>query len=265
MVVYELLIYKDLKGFNPIISGYNFFNEVVMGDRAITFSNIHSSKKYKQDMVGDVSRLGFDKKKLLKSFRNKGAAYIWETFYNIRTEDYNLIKGLSIKDIENEKLLDLTLFGNTLLENPKNITYSLSLVGFDQGWEINIPFDNEEKLYSLISLFMKKAGEYTYDKEGLIKSETPEEKEKRKPWKDAFKTHILVIGGGAVKYAPKLKQFETAKRIFLEGKNNEISFIINNHYKRLINTPHFKRLIEYGFKEEYCLANKHFLESVDKI
>lgn len=76
---------------------------------------------------------------------------------------------------------------------------------------------------------------------------------------DAYDTPVLIIGENAVKYIKKLPAFEKVTRFSLIESGNEINFIINRKLDKLKQTKHYKNLINLGFRDDICLANKSFV------
>ena len=92
-----------------------------------------------------------------------------------------------------------------------------------------------------------------------------EEKKDRQCWPDAYETPVLIIGGDINQIKDKIASFVPAKIIRCEKEGQELSFVINHNFERLIHLPEYVLLLKLGFKEEDCLANLPFiLQYVDK-
>src|SRR3989338_3494898 len=73
----DLLTYRDEQGnLSPIISGYNFYTKLAKSDRLITFSHIHETETYKQDMLRDLVQLGYDSQTILEQIREKSGVFL---------------------------------------------------------------------------------------------------------------------------------------------------------------------------------------------
>ncbi len=262
----ELLTFKDSQGnLSPVISGYNWYNELAKSDRIITFSNIHTSDAYMQAMLKDLERLGYASQSILEYIREKGGAFFWDPAYRIRDDKENLLPNLKIKDIRTNRYVNLMSYIKPLSEYLEFINCKGFLLAEDQGWELDMPFKSKGELVDLVNLFLMKSGEHIYDEKGEIVEESDEEKRLRNPWDDAYIIPVLIVGEKALKYADELPQFDQATKICLIEDNNEISFIIHKDIDRLRNLSHYEQLKKLGFSEEICLGNKPFLRDIDEI
>jgi len=262
----DLLTFKDSQGIlSPIITGYNLYTTIPNCDSMISFSNIHGTEDYKQDMLTDLARLGYNPQIISGHIRKKGGAFLHDLGdFRIRDDNGNLLPGLRIKDIRSGKYLDLDKFTEPLINYPQFRDAEGYLIDEDYGWELDMPFNNKKELMDLVSLFLKKSGEYLYDEDGEKIVETYEEKESRSPWADAYKLPVLLLGEAALRYADELPHFVSATKVSLRENSNEISFTIHKNLETLRSLPHYKQLLQLGFEEEGCLGNKPFIKYVDK-
>ncbi len=261
----DLISLKDARGdLSPIISGYNCYNKLPIANRVTTFSNIHRTEIYKQDMLRDLARLGYDARLVLEHIRDKTGALLWDTSYNIRDHLGNILPGLRIRDLRTGRYLDLRKYLKNLCEYSEFSEERGSLVAEDPGWQLDMPFSNKIELMILADLFLKKSGEHVYDKRGIVLPETEEEKMARSPWTDSYRSPVLIVGEGALSFLNELPHFDTATRISLIENGNEISFIIHRMFDILKGLPHYATLKKLGFKEEVCLGNKSFLIDIDE-
>lgn len=262
----SLLLFQDEKGkIAPIITGYNWYTSVPEFDRIVTLSHIHETEVYKFAMVKSLQTLGYKRDSILRCIRSKTGAFLPESDFIFTDDKGNLLSGLGIKDTRIGRHITASTF-NSLQEI---IAYLQSakeyLILEDSGWELDMPFHNREELVNLTNRFLRKYSGYFYDKEGSIINETSRQKERRKPWPDAYKTPVLLLGSEALKYAKDIPHFIQALKISLIENNNEISFVIHKNMKILRYLPHYQQLKKLGFREEPCLANKPFiLRYVDK-
>ncbi|MBW2974008.1 hypothetical protein KY346_06500 [Candidatus Woesearchaeota archaeon] len=262
----ELLTYRDSDGLLvPVISGYNWYAKLTKSDRVITFSNIHETESYKEDMLRDLEELGYDHKDILNQIREKAGAFIHDLEFRLRDDDGNLLPGLRIKDTRTGKYIDLENYQDALINYQEFTDAEGCLIDEDQGWELDMPFKGERELMSLVNLFLKKSGKHIYDVRGNIIKETDEEQDARAPWSDAYKVPVLLLGETALRYADKLPQFVPVTKFALKENNNEISFIIHNNIKYLKSLNQYTQLLRFGFAEEECLGNKPFIRYVDEI
>ncbi len=223
----SLLTIKDDSGImRPVITGYNFYNSLPISDTSVTFSNIHGTEEYKQDMLRDLEKLGYDPRRVLEQIRNKGGTFLWDLDFIIRGQDGNLLPGVIIKDVRNAKYLELEKFPHSTIDNPE---LSGHLIGEDFGWEVNIPFFNIKDLLELVNLFARKSGIFIYDDDGTIVNESWNERTLRGSWTDAYKVPVLLLGETAIKYSKILPHFVPVTKISLIDKSNEISYLNNNN------------------------------------
>lgn len=261
----SLLSFKDEKGnLTPIISGYNFYPTLPQSKSIITFSNMHETERYKEYMLEDLEKIGYDSKILIDLIRQKRGVFFWYPNYRIRN-DSGVVLNINIKDLRNGKYIQLEKYGSALIKHEEFLYSKGYLLAEGQGWELNLPFKNKEELKCLSNLFLIKAGLHIYDENGVEIQESVEEKLLRAHWPDAYETPVLIIGKSAMDYAKELPHFDIAIKIALIENNNEISFIIHKKIDFLKQMHHYPQLQELGFTEEECLCNKPFLDDIDKI
>lgn len=262
----DLLTFKNSQDrLSPVITGYNWYTTLPKSDSVITFSNIHETEAYKQDVLRDLGKLGYDPQIILRYIRKKAGAFLWELYFEIRDNKCNILPGLKIKDIRTKQHIDLEPFIKPLDEYGLFADCDGYLLGESQGWELDIPFNNKKELMNLVDLFSNKSGKHIYDQKGRIIEETDEERKLRSPWADAYETPVLLLGETALRYADELPHFIPATKICLIENSNEISFVIHRNLEQLRNLPHYEWLLQLGFSEETCLGNKPFIaEYVDK-
>lgn len=261
----DLLTFRDYAGnLAPIISGYNWYTTSSNCDSIITFSNIHETEPYKDAMLNDLKKWGYDSDFLNSQMRQKFSALLWDPAYRIRDDKGDLLR-LKIKDLAREEYLKLENYGQTLIGYAKFLGSKSNLLAEGEGWEIDIPFNNKVELLEVVNLFLRKASIYVYNKEGIEIQETDKERLLRSPWPDAYKTPVLIIGKGALEYHKELPHFDVATKMILVEDNNEISFIIHKHFELLKDLTQYKDLQRLGFTEEKCLGNTPFLNDIDRI
>jgi len=257
----SLISFKDENGYpKPIITGYNWFDNLIKLDRIVTFSHIHESEDYKVEMMRDLVKLGYSQKKLLNCFRKKEGIFIWDPDFIIR-ENGEILPGLRIFDLRTREDIELKEYLFPLVDYPKFQNGYGQLVAEDKGWEFNHKFKSKKELLALIKLFLQKSGFHIYDINNRIILESTEEINKRNPWSGAYKTPVLLLGENALKFQEELPDFVPATKIALKEKNNEISFVIQAKLDLLRDTTQYQDLINYGFGEEVCLANKPFIKA----
>ena len=262
----DLITFKDSEGrLSPIISGYNWYIKLAKYDRIITFSNVHETETYESAMLKDLNKLGYNPNTVLEQIRDKAGAFLWNPIYRIRGDKNDVLVGLKIKDIRTGQYINLQNYIKPLSEYSEFINSKGYLLAEDQGWELNIPFNNKKELMTFVNLFLRKSGTYIYDENGVRIPETYEERILRAPWTDAYRIPVLIIGKSSLKYASELPYFDQATKIFLVENNNELSFIIHKNLDFLRNLSHYEQLKKLGFKEEICLGKKPFLKDIDEI
>ena len=100
----DLMIFKDSKGLlSPIITGYNWYVTFPKYSSIINFSNIHETDAYKEDMLKDLGRFGYDSQLILNHIREKGGYFLWKSSFEIRDQKGNLLPGLKIKDVRTKQ------------------------------------------------------------------------------------------------------------------------------------------------------------------
>jgi len=253
---------KDV--FSPIISSYNIFNQLLKTDSVITLSNIHETPDYEEDMLNDLVALGYPSEPVISNKRDKLAFFLWKHFYRTRDNKGDML-DLKLKNSMDNQIIPLEKYPLPLENYPGLDILRDSLVAEADGLEFNIEFKNKKDLLQITQLFTRKSGTKIYDSQGDEIYESQDEIAKRKPWRDAYETPMLIIGEGAVKYYKELPQFEKAMKIELLEGENEISFIIHNKLEILRALPCYPILKKLGFCEIPCLANKPFLIDVNMI
>ena len=140
----DLLTSKDPQGrLSPVITGYNLYITLPEFDSVITFSNIHGTEAYKQDMITDLARLGYDPQIILRYIREKAGAFLHNLEFRIRDDGGNLLPGLRIKDTRTGEYLNLEKFSEPLVNYSQFKGAKGCLICEDQGWELDMPFNNK--------------------------------------------------------------------------------------------------------------------------
>jgi len=262
----DLLTFKNCQNrLSPIITGYNWYITIPESNSIVTFSNIHETESYKQEMLRDLEKFGYDSKIILKYIREKAGAFLHDLEFRIRNEEGDLLPMLRIKDIRTGKYLDLDKFLEPLINYPQFKDIEGYLIDENQGWELDISFNNRAELLKLVDLFLRKSGLFLYDEKGEKIEEVDKERKLRSPWGDAYETPVLLLGETALRYADKLPHFIPATKIALKENSNEISFVIHKNLEELRNLSHYEQLLRLGFNEEKCLGNSSFIiRYVDK-
>ncbi len=260
----DLLTWKDKYG-NPssIISGYNWFSSSPDFNQTFSFSNIHETTDYFKDMASDLNLLGYSSSTIKNALRKKGGAFYHELRFRVNDDQGNPLSGLKIKDLRTKEYIDLKKYSKPLIHYPEFEDADGLLVAEDIGYEINLNFSSEDNLFTLCDLFTRKANLEKYNDAGEVVVETSEEFTERNPWKDAYRTPVLIIGDAATKYKDKLPQFDQASKFCFRKEGNEISFIIQKALDSLKEMLHYDFLLKSGFKQELCLANKPFIKFVN--
>jgi hypothetical protein len=245
-----------------IISGYNYYPRIasVNSNKILTFSNMHETKDYFASMMKDILSSGYPNDYVLMQVRDKYGTYRWEPNFRFRDDKGKVYPDLRIKDTRNNKYVDFSIIPFASFEEAGYTATEVSdFSGENKGWEINIGCDLVKDIIKLASLFVSKSSILPFDKNGMPKPETLEDKEIRDPWPDAYDTPVLIIGGDINQIREKVSSFIPAKIIRLEKDNKELSFIINSNFEKLKRIKEYDSLIELGFKEEDCLANLPFI------
>lgn len=247
----DLLSYRTEQGkLLPVITGFNFYNRPSSCERMITFSHIHESKEYKQDMLNDLKTIGYDRNYVIRHVRNKGSRFLWNPAYNFRKKGGKIFPRLKIKDLRDNTYIDLEIYENNLIDHPNFRKSRGYLIAENCGWELNLPFNNKKELLELTSLFLSMS--QVSSKHNIIS------------WRDAYKVPVIILGNDALKYVIDLKGFDKVIRFYFIENQNEINFIIDQKLKILKNLNHYDALMKIGFREEICLANKAFIEDINK-
>ncbi len=230
----------------PLISGYNWYSTVIPeADRAIILSHLHETQAYQEAMIKDLETLRYHKDDIVKRIRNKGARHLWDPRFIHRDEKGELLH-LTLEDKRSGVCINLQPYQSPLSFYPEFVQSKGYLIADEQGWEINMPFHSKQELKTLTSLVLEKST-----------------REHEKPWPDAYKIPVLLLGKSALDCAKELPDFECASKISMYGGNNEISFVIHKSLIILKASEHYKELMDLGFSEEPCLANKSFVWSID--
>jgi len=259
-----LIAHKDEDGnSSPIITGYNWYNKLPKADRIATFSNIHESDAYKQEMLVDLEKLGYSRDQILEYLREKGSFFIWELDFKFCDQDGKPYKKLRVWDIKQKQWLDLKLYKQPLIKYDGYKEREGNFVAEDLGWQLDMPFHSREELLSLIGLFIQKGSEFLFDLkgnkfEGLTSNQSLY-------WSGSYETPVLLLGQEAMRYADELIDFTQATKVAFYRGSNEISFIVHRRLEELRESSNYNFLIKQGFQEELCFGNKIFIkEYVDK-
>lgn len=248
------LMFYDAEGkTTEIITGYNLYDKLSTTNRIITFSHMHRAKNYRRDMLQDLIRLGYKRKQIEKNIRDKMGCYRWEL-------DFIISPNVRIRNRKTGTYLDLNVYKKALENYREFATSDKDFVAEENGWQLDLPFSNKKELITLVDLFMKKSGKYLCSEEDIIIKESKEEKKLRNPWRGAYKIPVLILGEKALTYRHLFPSFIDVVKISIKENNNEVSFIIHEKLELLKKLQHYKTLIDFGFKEELCLANKLFIK-----
>lgn len=248
-----------MNNLSPVITGYNLFKTIPKSDSIVTFSNVHESKDYKEDMILDLEKIGYSPLVVLSYLREKMGICLHDLKFRIRGDDGQVLPGLRIKDTRTMKYLNLHNYYLPLVNYPEFETAEGYLVGEDFGWELDLPFSNKEELMKLVALFLNKSGEFIYDSNGMVLRIA------ECHWRDAWQTPVLLLGATASIYQSELPSFIPVTKLGLKENGNEISFIVHKNLELLRSLPHYKELVSLGCLEELCLANSPFVKRyIDK-
>ena len=262
----SLLAFRNQDGtLSPIISGYNWYASVPKHDSTVTFSNIHETEAYKKDLLGDLEKLGYNRKTLIEYIRKKCGIFLCDLDFITRDKNDLVLPGLKIKDMRTNMYLNLEKFSKPLSNYPEFKEAEGYLLSEDDGWEIGIPFTNKKEILGIADLFLKKSGLNLYDHNRNVITETKEEMLIRAPWTDAYQVPILLLGETASIYKKELPQFIQATKFSLKENANEINFVICKNLARLKGTAEYIGLLDIGFKEETCFGNYIFIKYIDEI
>lgn len=245
-----LLAVRDADGRPaPIITGYNWYNKLPESDTTVSLSHHHQTEEYKQAMVSDlVKLLNYQREAVLGGIRCRGTNHLWDLEYNTRDDNGNILTGSRIKDRRNGQYIDIEKYRESLDSYAEFKDAQGQLVNeLGSGWELNMPFTMEEELMRLTGMFLRKSYKENVDH-----------------WFGAYKSPVIILGEEAMKYREKLQDFIPATKIALLEGHNEISFVIHENLDRLKSVEQFERLKSLGFRHQMCLANKSFVEEIDK-
>ncbi len=244
----DLLTHHTKRGqLKPVISGYNWYSILPTTNRVVTLSHVHETSSYKEAMIHDLEKQGYERQLILSCIRDKGTRHLWNPEYRIRDSNKRLL-SLRIEDKRKCEYIDLKDYTESLSNYPEFKQSEGYLINEDaNGWELDMPFHNEQELSMLVKMFVEKSHQLKPD-----------------PWPDAYYIPVIIIGNAAVNHAHKFPEFDQAVRIYLSENNNEISFIVHDTLSTLHKLKTYVRLKKLGFQEETCLANKSFLEDIDK-
>ncbi len=196
-------------------------------------------------MLNDLESLHYSRQTIMHYIRNRGTRHLWDPGYQIRDEIGNLLP-LRIQDKKTGKYINLHRYMEPLSRYPEFRRSRGSLINEDvNGWELDMPFQNESELRILIDLFLRKS------------------RRGKESWPGAYSVPVLLIGESALEYASSLPQFEEVIKVNLSEGNNEISFIVHKKLENLRHSPFYEKLKNFGFIEELCLANKRFIKDID--
>lgn len=219
---------------------------------------MHETEAYKKEMIRDLEKLKYTRNFLNNCIRNKASIFLYQAHFQIRDSKGKVFANLKIKDRTSNTYVDLRKYSRTLENYPEFKDAEGNLIAENlKGWEINLPFSKQEELLKVVNLFVKKTNLLLY-------TSSRTQKIKYKPWRDAYKIPVLLVGAVALQYREKLPDFREATRLILKEKNNEISFVINKRLEILRKLPHYNFLQTLGFIEEQCLANQQFIDYIDQ-
>jgi len=206
-ILEHLVINSDSNGLSPIISGFNWYNSLIKPDRIITFSHIHETNDYREDMLKSLFEIGYNKGEISNNIRDKGALFLWELAFRFRDKNGVLNPKLRVKSLETNKYVDLRKYKEPLIHYQEFLSLDGKLVGEGEGWELNIQFNNKQELLDLVALFLKKAPAYITDKNSGEKVDNPN------AWKRIpHETPVLLLSKKALEYAQDLLHFIQATK-----------------------------------------------------
>lgn len=239
-------ILDDLLSKQQIISGYNWYTSIPTGARLVTFSHMHESPGYRDAMHKDMEKIGYSYEQIEEKTRAKFGCYRWEPDFVFRDNEGQLFPKLCIRPLAGS-YLNLAQYPESTLENIPELKNE-SLIGENEGWEMDLEFKTKDELFRLVKLFLTKSSRKNPDH-----------------WPGAYDVPVLLIGEQAIVYAQELPDFVESRRIILIENGNEISFVVNKKFVDLKKNPHYTTLNRMGFIEEPCLGNRAFVDTyVDK-
>jgi hypothetical protein len=230
-----------------ILSGYNLYPSPMSCKRIVAVSHSHETEAYRQEMVADLINLGYTKQKIEESIRSKYACIRWEKDFVFRDNQGNLFPHLKIRTNKSD-YLDLSKYAQSTLEGVPELA-DIPLFEENLGWQLDLEFNGESELVSLVNLF------------GLRASRA-----KENHWVDAHTIPFLIVGNEVRKYThPALNQLVKATFMILEENGNEVSFVINKTMDKLKAIDAYGLLCRLSFKESVCYGSKQFIDAyVDK-
>lgn len=221
------------------ITGYNWYDSAFSTDSSISISHMQEDDDYKSAMITDLDSLSQYPKSVEEHIRSRGTAYF------PHQPNFVVTHGLRLKRASSGAYLDLESFpiGSTLEGTHEFGALENCLIGEQSmGWEINMPFYEKTGLFSLLDLIVEKS---VLDNENC--------------WPMAHRIPVILIGKEAFRYLPELEFFSRATKVVYTQANNEVSFVTGRNIDNLRGTQEFSKLLNIGFKEEPCLANKLFI------
>lgn len=86
----KLIMVRKEADFVPIITGYNYYLPRPGKDFSVSVSHIHGTELYKQDMWGDLTKMGYRIDFLAHNTHDKYARFLWDTKWPIRDSQGNV-------------------------------------------------------------------------------------------------------------------------------------------------------------------------------
>jgi hypothetical protein len=224
-----------------VITGYNWYGQVLKTPQIVTFSHMHETERYKSAMLQDLSLAGYSPQKLQNCIRAKYGCFHWKPSFIFRDSEGAIFPNLYIRK-KDGTYLNLATYPQRSLDEVVELQRE-QLISENEGWELNIGFKGKEDLLSVVELFLKKSSQ-----------ETPNH------WPGAYDVPVLIIGDKAIDFASELPDFLVARKMLLSENGSEVSFIVRRRFEELKSKPHYADLRKLGFVEELCLGNRRFIQ-----
>jgi len=175
-----------------------------------------------------------------------------ESDWSIR-KDGKLQSKLKIRKFGTDDYINLKKLNKEINSLSDIFEDDIKFIAEDKSSEINISVDNIKSLTYLVDLFMKKASIFLFNDKGENIGIN------KYNWREAWNIPVLLIGGNILNYESYFPQFTKASKFLKRENGNELSFIIHNKIKELKESSYLDKLINFGFEQEFCLANKSFI------
>ena len=250
---------------NLLITGVNFFEEIIQLDACFPFSYVHHSEEHGQEMLARIAqrrRL----RPIVETYRRrmKKALYFWDSEWEIQ-------KGEKSQGIEFFALQYWEKIPDEVIQQVQKIgdAYqgSETIVALDGGYELHFRIDSLSQLLGLINLMRKHASHYLLDKTGnLVCGAEGRKRDNLQRFTESYRVPVIIFRDRYGIFQKPIPGFGKVVKISLQRGQEELTFYVDQFYSTLHESKEFREIHEafrMDLSEEPVFANTLFLNHLN--